>query len=71
MTAGAAVLVGHALGRRPPAGAARIEEWRPLARAIAPAVSVVPVQLLARELAILRGREPGAYVRASKVTTRG
>jgi glucosamine--fructose-6-phosphate aminotransferase (isomerizing) len=68
VTAGAAVLVVTRSGVAP-AGAARIEIG-PLARAIAPAVSVVPVQLLARELAILRGREPGAYVRASKVTTR-
>ena len=39
-------------------------------RSIAPAVSVVPIQLLAHRLAIARGREPGVYVRAAKVTTR-
>ncbi len=39
-------------------------------RSLAPAVSIVPAQLLAWRLAVLRGREPGAYVRASKVTTR-
>jgi glucosamine--fructose-6-phosphate aminotransferase (isomerizing) len=37
---------------------------------VAPAVSVVPAQLLAWRLASLNGREPGAYVHASKVTTR-
>jgi glucosamine--fructose-6-phosphate aminotransferase (isomerizing) len=41
-----------------------------LDRAIAPAVSVLPAQLLAWRLATIRGREPGAYYRASKVTTR-
>jgi glucosamine--fructose-6-phosphate aminotransferase (isomerizing) len=41
-----------------------------LDRALAPAVSIVPVQLLARELAVASGREPGTYVRATKVTTR-
>jgi glucosamine--fructose-6-phosphate aminotransferase (isomerizing) len=39
-------------------------------RALAPAVSVVPAQLLAWRLAVIRGREPGSYVQASKVTTR-
>jgi glucosamine--fructose-6-phosphate aminotransferase (isomerizing) len=67
VAAGAAVLVvtreGVAL-----AGASRIEIGG-LARTIAPAVSILPVQLLAWKLATLRGREPGAYVRASKVTT--
>jgi glucosamine--fructose-6-phosphate aminotransferase (isomerizing) len=42
----------------------------PLERSLAPAASVVPAQLLARELALARGRAPGSYVRASKVTTR-
>jgi glucosamine--fructose-6-phosphate aminotransferase (isomerizing) len=41
-----------------------------LDRTIAPAVSVLPAQLLAWRLATIRGREPGAYHRASKVTTR-
>jgi glucosamine--fructose-6-phosphate aminotransferase (isomerizing) len=50
------------------AGATQIEIG-PLTRTIAPAVSILPVQILAWQLAILRGRVPGAYVRASKVTT--
>jgi glucosamine--fructose-6-phosphate aminotransferase (isomerizing) len=39
-------------------------------RAIRPAVSILPAQLLAWRLSTLHGREPGAYYRASKVTTR-
>ena len=39
-------------------------------RTLCPAVSIVPIQLLAWRLAMAHGREPGAYVRASKVTTR-
>ncbi len=39
-------------------------------RMLAPAVSILPAQLLAWRLAVLRGRPPGSYVRASKVTTR-
>jgi glutamine---fructose-6-phosphate transaminase (isomerizing) len=39
-------------------------------RMLAPAVSVLPAQLLAWKLAVERGRPPGSYVRASKVTTR-
>jgi glucosamine--fructose-6-phosphate aminotransferase (isomerizing) len=39
-------------------------------RSIAPAVSIVPIQLLAHRLAIAYGREPGTYLRAAKVTTR-
>ncbi len=42
----------------------------PLDRALAPAVSILPAQLLAWKLAVLQGRPPGSYVRASKVTTR-
>jgi glucosamine--fructose-6-phosphate aminotransferase (isomerizing) len=41
-----------------------------LDRSLAPAVSILPAQLLAWRLATIRGREPGAYYRASKVTTR-
>jgi glucosamine--fructose-6-phosphate aminotransferase (isomerizing) len=41
-----------------------------LDRGLAPAVSLVPVQLLARRLALLRGREPGTYIRVTKVTRR-
>ncbi len=42
----------------------------PVARGLRPAVSIVPAQLLAWRLAIRRGREPGSYVQAAKVTTR-
>ena len=52
-----------------PAGVMRIAIGS-LDRAIAPAVSIVPAQLLAWKLAVLQGRPPGSYVRASKVTTR-
>ena len=38
-------------------------------RGLSSAVSIVPAQLLAWRLATLHGREPGAYYRASKVTT--
>ena len=41
-----------------------------LGRLLAPAVSVIPAQLLAWRLALARGRDPGIYARASKVTTR-
>jgi glucosamine--fructose-6-phosphate aminotransferase (isomerizing) len=51
-----------------PAGVTRIGIG-PLDRALAPAVSIVPAQLLAWKLAVLQGRPPGSYVRASKVTT--
>jgi glucosamine--fructose-6-phosphate aminotransferase (isomerizing) len=39
-------------------------------RRLAPAVAMIPFQLLARELAIARGRRPGEFSVASKVTTR-
>ncbi len=42
----------------------------PVDRRLAPAVAMIPFQLLARELAIERGRRPGEFSRASKVTTR-
>ncbi len=42
----------------------------PLDRLVSPAAAIVPAQLLAWRLAILAGREPGAYVHAAKVTTR-
>jgi glucosamine--fructose-6-phosphate aminotransferase (isomerizing) len=42
----------------------------PVDRLLSSAVSIVPAQLLAWKLSALRGREPGAYYRASKVTTR-
>jgi glucosamine--fructose-6-phosphate aminotransferase (isomerizing) len=41
----------------------------PVDRWLAPAVGVIPFQLLARELAIGRGRQPGRFGLASKVTT--
>jgi glucosamine--fructose-6-phosphate aminotransferase (isomerizing) len=37
---------------------------------LSPAVSMVPIQLLARRLAIEAGREPGAFAFATKVTAR-
>ncbi len=66
--AGAAVLVVTTAGGAP-RGAAHIEVG-PLDRLLAPAVSVVPAQLLAWRLAQRRGRQPGVLARASKVTTR-
>jgi len=66
--AGAAVLVVTETGDAP-AGATRIELGR-LDRALAPAVSILPAQLLAWKLAVLHGRQPGSYLRAAKVTTR-
>jgi glucosamine--fructose-6-phosphate aminotransferase (isomerizing) len=41
----------------------------PVPGSLAPAVAVVPFQLLARDLAIAAGRRPGAFRYASKVTT--
>jgi glucosamine--fructose-6-phosphate aminotransferase (isomerizing) len=42
----------------------------PIDRLLCPAVSILPAQLLAWQLSVLQGRAPGAYRRASKVTTR-
>ena len=42
----------------------------PVDRLLAPAVSLIPIQLLARRLATVHGRTPGVYTRASKVTIR-
>ncbi len=42
----------------------------PVDRLLGSAVSIVPIQLLARRLAAELGRAPGTYTRASKVTTR-
>jgi len=39
-------------------------------RRLAPALAIIPFQLLARELAIARGRRPGQFSLASKVTAR-
>lgn len=52
-----------------PAGVMRIDIGAQ-DRMLAPAVSILPAQLLAWKLAVGRGRPPGSYVRASKVTTR-
>ena len=52
-----------------PEGATRIDIGAQ-DRMLAPAVSVLPPQLLAWKLAVERGRPPGSYLRASKVTTR-
>jgi glucosamine--fructose-6-phosphate aminotransferase (isomerizing) len=67
-TAGSAVLV-IGRGSAGSADALRIDVGS-ADRSIAPAVSIVPIQLLAWRLAVMHGREPGAYLRASKVTTR-
>jgi len=42
----------------------------PVRRALRPAVSIIPAQLLAWGLAVERGRVPGTLTRATKVTTR-
>jgi glucosamine--fructose-6-phosphate aminotransferase (isomerizing) len=64
---GAAAMAVVEGGATPP-GVARVD-LPPLDRALAPAVSILPAQLLAWKLAVLRGRQPGAYLRGSKVTT--
>jgi glucosamine--fructose-6-phosphate aminotransferase (isomerizing) len=51
-----------------PAGTLRVEIG-PLDRTLAPAVAVVPVQLLSWRLALEKGRTPGQLSRAAKVTT--
>jgi glutamine---fructose-6-phosphate transaminase (isomerizing) len=66
--AGAAVLVVGDRDDAPP-GAMGVAIG-PLDRTLAPAVSILPAQLLAWKLAVRRGRPPGSYFRASKVTTR-
>ena len=65
--AGSRVLLVTADERSVP-GARSIATAR-LDRAVCPAVSIVPIQLLAWRLAARHGREPGAYYRATKVTT--
>ena len=55
--------------RRRPAAADSVVVG-PVDRRLAPAVAMIPFQLLARELAIARGRRPGEFSLASKVTTR-
>ncbi|HEX5902632.1 MAG TPA: hypothetical protein VF028_05910, partial [Actinomycetota bacterium] len=66
--AGSAVLVVTPDGEAPKG--ARPVATGYLDRALMSAVSIVPVQLLAWRLAATHGRTPGAYTRASKVTTR-
>jgi glucosamine--fructose-6-phosphate aminotransferase (isomerizing) len=66
--AGANVLVVTPDGEAPKG--ARSVATGYLDRALISAVSIVPIQLLAWRLAQSRGRTPGAYTRASKVTTR-
>ena len=66
--AGAAVLVVSPDGEQPKGAHAVATGY--LDRALVSAVSIVPVQLLAWKLAAEAGRTPGAYTRASKVTTR-
>ena len=43
---------------------------RTLDRMLRPAPAIVPIQLLARELAVARGRVPGTLAHATTVTTR-
>jgi glucosamine--fructose-6-phosphate aminotransferase (isomerizing) len=68
VAAGAAVLLVTLGDRGSAAGAVRLSIGS-VSRRLAPAVSILPSQLLAWRLAVLSGREPGAYVQASKVTT--
>jgi glucosamine--fructose-6-phosphate aminotransferase (isomerizing) len=69
VAAGSAVALVTAGGGEAVTGVTRIEVGS-IPRALAPAVSVVPAQLLAWHLAVIRGRDPGSYLQASKVTTR-
>ncbi|GIU99369.1 MAG: glucosamine--fructose-6-phosphate aminotransferase [Actinomycetota bacterium] len=66
--AGAAVLVVTPDGEAPKGAHPLATGY--LDRALMSAVAIVPIQLLAWKLAVLAGRTPGAYTRASKVTTR-
>ena len=64
---GASVMMIAAQGGPATAGASiGIDELHPL---LAPAVAVIPLQLLAWRLALEGGRDPGRLTRASKVTT--
>jgi glutamine---fructose-6-phosphate transaminase (isomerizing) len=67
VAAGSAVLVITA--GEPGVEGALLVDVGDLRGPLAPVASVVPAQLLAWRLASLRGRRPGAYERASKVTT--
>lgn len=66
--AGAEVLVITPDGEAPKGAHASATGYQD--RALVSAVSIVPVQLLAWKLELDSGRTPGAYTRASKVTTR-
>jgi glucosamine--fructose-6-phosphate aminotransferase (isomerizing) len=66
--AGASVLVITPDGESPRGASSLATGYQD--RALVSAVSIVPIQLLAWKLASDIGREPGAYTRASKVTTR-
>ena len=66
--AGAAVLLVGPAGPAP-SGVASIDVPGPRG-ILAPAVSLGPLQLLARQLAYARGRRPESFSHASKVTTR-
>jgi glucosamine--fructose-6-phosphate aminotransferase (isomerizing) len=66
--AGASVLVITPDGEAPRGAHAAATGYQD--RALVSAVSIVPIQLLAWRLAGQHGRTPGAYTRASKVTTR-
>jgi glucosamine--fructose-6-phosphate aminotransferase (isomerizing) len=65
--AGGAVLVVSQDGEAPQG--ARSLAIGELPAGIAPAVAILPAQLLALQLALERGRTPGAFTLASKVTT--
>ena len=67
---GAAVLTIEEDGSGPHGARALALATGRLDPAVGSAVTLVPIQLLARQLSILRGRDPGTYYRASKVTTR-
>jgi glutamine---fructose-6-phosphate transaminase (isomerizing) len=59
------VVIGPDPGRPP----ARSIAFGTVGRSLAAAVAVVPFQLLAREVAMARGRTPGDFRYASKITT--
>jgi glutamine---fructose-6-phosphate transaminase (isomerizing) len=65
---GAAVLVVSRAGEAPEG--TRAVPTGSVDRTLLPAVSIVPVQLLAWRLAVESGRAPGVLTRATKVTTR-
>jgi glucosamine--fructose-6-phosphate aminotransferase (isomerizing) len=67
LSAGAAVLLVTADGDGP-SGVLRVGIGS-LGSMLSPAIAIVPAQLLAWRLAIERGRSPGSFTRASKVTT--